>query len=550
MSTAGNAVGKDVAGIGSTGGIAAETVKPGQTKITIEIAPNGLTATAGVKPTISGDYCSLKDLPFIRDLIDEDIIEESPPTVDPRQVTMALKNQGIVVGIDVGAIAALMANPTDAPRVVARGLAPTPGQDASVELKFEQETSFHIPTDDSQKIDWRKLIHVPTVKVGDELAVKHSLRPGKPGLSVTGEVLAPPKPKDVELKAGEGCKVVDNMSVVATRNGRPAMVQGRIVVFPVLVQEQGVKLSTGNIKFDGDVVVKGNVEDNMAVEAGGDIDIMGNANNASLKASGRVVVYKNLIGGSVQAGGVGLLHLKHCADWERLTQKLEDCTRIMTQMTQHPEFAQVIARQGWVLVLQKLVDSKFSCVRELIEHLTAGYKGVEGMSAKEVWDVLTPLQELLQGGSKPENAGIGKLIMVTKIARGFHESMSETNEDRLSFKACYVQGTYVEASGDIIVFGPGCYQSHLYAGRAVHVQGRPGVVRGGVVYSRKEVIVNEAGSLAGTPTLLRVDAKGTIKINKVHPNVTIQVGSSSYKFGSGDNYVVARINDRGHLVIH
>ncbi len=49
VSTAGNAVGKDVAGIGSTGGIAAETVKPGQTKITIEIAPNGLTATAGVK---------------------------------------------------------------------------------------------------------------------------------------------------------------------------------------------------------------------------------------------------------------------------------------------------------------------------------------------------------------------------------------------------------------------------------------------------------------------------------------------------------------------
>ena len=41
----------------------------------------------------------------------------------------------------------------------------------------------------------------------------------------------------------------------------------------MLVQEQ-VKLSTGNIKFDGDVVVKGNVEDNMAVEAGGDIDIM------------------------------------------------------------------------------------------------------------------------------------------------------------------------------------------------------------------------------------------------------------------------------------
>ena len=112
---------------------------------------------------------------------------------------------------------------------------------------------------------------------------------------------------------------------------------------------------------------------------------------------------------------------------------------------------------------------------------------------------------------QPENAGIGKLIMVTKIARDFHESMSETNEDRLSFKACYVQSTYVEASGDIIVFGPGCYQSHLYAGRAVHVQGRPGVVRGGVVYSRKEVIVNEAGSLAGTPTLFRVDAKGIIK---------------------------------------
>ena len=143
------------------------------------------------------------------------------------------------------------------------------------------------------------------------------------------------------------------------------------------------------------------------------------------------------------------------------------------------------------------------------------------MSAKEVWDVLTPLQELLQGGSKPENAGIGKLIMVTKIARGFYESMSETNEDRLSFKACYVQGTCIEASGDLGVFGPGCYQSHLYAGRACMFGA--GCGKGGVVYSKGS---NRQRSrvVAGTPTLLRVDAKGTIKINKVHPNVTIQVG--------------------------
>ena len=77
--------------------------------IKIEIAPDGLTATAFVE--IIPGYYNLKDLEPIFDFIPEKLIEDSALVIDPSDIIIALRSYGIFVGIDTGAVAALAANP-------------------------------------------------------------------------------------------------------------------------------------------------------------------------------------------------------------------------------------------------------------------------------------------------------------------------------------------------------------------------------------------------------------------------------------------------------
>jgi uncharacterized protein (DUF342 family) len=280
----------------------AGTVEPEQAQIIVELSADGLQATVKAVPELFGDRRILEQFPFIRDLFQEDVLEETFPSITVQQVTEALRRHGVREGIDMGDVAAFATQPTVEPQVVAKGIPPTRGKDAVIEFKFEQEAQLQLPTDEEEKIDWRDLVQIPTVKTGAELAIKHPAEPGKAGLSVTGAAITPAEPKDVQLRIGEGCEIIEDKKVVATRNGRPALVNGRIVVFPAFVLDKDVDLSSGNVRFDGDVVVKGNVDDNMAVEAGGGISIVGNANNALLRACGVIEVQGNVIGGVVRAG--------------------------------------------------------------------------------------------------------------------------------------------------------------------------------------------------------------------------------------------------------
>jgi hypothetical protein len=251
------------------------------------------------------------------------------------------------------------------------------------------------------------------------------------------------------------------------------------------------------------------------------------------------------------------LHRDYSHDWEWLTGKLGDCIEVMSQMGRYPKLAQAINKEGWLTVLRKLVDYKFSRLKELAIRLETAYKEAEKETAEKAAAVLGPLKKMLEWDYEVEDANLDRLIMINHMAGSFHKTMTEKElknkpkeKSNLFFKAHYVQGADIEASGDIIVFGPGCYQARLKAGRGVYVKGRPGLIRGRGAYAKKEIVANEVGSPAGTPTFLKVDAGGIIKIRKVYPNVTIHIGNRHHKFDREDGYVVARIDDKGKLKLH
>ncbi|MGI6604001.1 MAG: DUF342 domain-containing protein [bacterium] len=522
----------------------------GSIEVKVEIAPDGLSANAHCEVTKNRSYV-LKDTAPRRVLTLSTEVRESAPVLKVEEIEAALRKKGVFVGLNWGGIEELAADPTGMPRVVAEGTPPIPGKDAWIELKFQEMEGPKVRASlEESKVDWRELSYIPTVVEGDELAVKHPLVLGRPGLSVTGQPIEPLVPRDVELVAGQGAQVVDNgMRVVATQKGRPTAANGRIEVLPILVQERGVDLSTGNIRFTGDVLVKGNVSETMVVQAGGNIEVLGNAEHAMLIAGGEIAVRRNLIGGLVRAGGAGVVHLRNEDLWKQLIQGLEECAAAINQIASHPELGPVAARQGWGRVLHQLLDTKFRVIPESIRELSQAYNGVEGILVDEVQQVLTELRKRLTGNGPLGLIGSGELKALVKRAQNLSEDIKKQCSSSMSFVASYVHAAKVEAGEDIIISGQGSYQAHLYAGRAVRVHGKPGVVRGGIVEARERISVNEVGSASGAITLLKVAAGGVIEAGKVFPNVTLQVGAVRHLCDTIQHGVVARLNDRHELVL-
>ncbi len=523
--------------------------EPGQISVQVVLSSDGLKAKAGLD-LVPGSQYRLVDSGPRQHLVLTTKAEPQLPPVKPELVEQALQEKGVFVGIDKKAIESLAVAGPGVSKVVARGKPPVPGQDARIELKFKDQQQ-RLPNAEQLRVDWRELRVIPTVETGDELAVKHPPILGEPGLSVTGEPIAPRVPVDIELLAGEGAEIVNGgLRAVATRSGRPAYVRGKLEVFPLLIAERGVNLASGNIKFNGDVLVRGNVDETMSVCAGGNIEVTGSCTHANLTAGGQIVVRQNMIGGTALAGGIGVVHIRCQNWWKELADGLEACAAALTQIETHPQLGPAATKQGWGRVLSKLLDTKFRYLSGLISDLTAAYREVCGVVTADIDSMLGLLRETLSRRGVLQISSVNQVWGLAQQVRRLVDNLMDLPGSGLSFAANYVQGARVEASGDIIIRGKGCYQSYLYAGCSVRVDGQPGIVRGGVVQARERIAVNEVGSTGGSPTLLKVDAGGTIVVGKVHANVTIQVGESYHKFQDTDQGIVARINEEGLLALH
>jgi uncharacterized protein (DUF342 family) len=524
--------------------------EPGQVTVRVEISADGLEAKA-MLDVVPETIFHLADSRPQRYLVLRTKLEKKMPSVKPEIIEQALQEKGVFIGIDKSAITSMIAQKTGRPVVVARGKEPIAGQDARIELQFEDQLDKKLPSSEQLKVDWREHRHIPTVVAGDVLAIKHQPVLGQPGLSVTGVPISPRVPIDVELKAGEGADIVDGgLKAIATRSGRPVFVRGRVEVCPLLVAKHGVNLASGNIKFSGDVLIRGNVDETMSVSVGGNIEVIGSCTHANLAAGGQIVVHQNIIGGATLAGGLGVVHMRCRNWWEELANGLEDCAAALTQIEGHPELGQAAAKQGWGRVLSKLLDTKFFYLSARLRDLAAAYREVSGIVTADIDEALALLKKSLNRPGVLQVANVGQVWGLVQQVRRIVNNLADLTEGGLSIQASYVQGARLEASGDIVIHGKGCYQSYLYAGCSVRVNGRPGIVRGGIVQAQKRISVNEAGSSGGSPTRLKVDSGGTIVLEKVYPNVTIQVGGASHKFIDTDQGIVARIDDEGVLVLH
>ncbi|NOH21724.1 DUF342 domain-containing protein [Vibrio europaeus] len=188
-------------------------------------------------------------------------------------------------------------------QAVAKGKNPTQGVDAKFVPLVEDPTKQVLApkaSDEDGKVDMLNLGETITVAENDPLMKRLPATKGKPGVTVQGKII-PPKPgNDSVLKAGKGTKVSpDNPNLlIAEVSGMPILKERGVDVEDALCLPT-IGVSTGHVKFKGNVVVFGNIESDMVVRTTGSLTVGGFIESADVQAQGDIEVAKGIIGHNV-----------------------------------------------------------------------------------------------------------------------------------------------------------------------------------------------------------------------------------------------------------
>jgi uncharacterized protein (DUF342 family) len=160
--------------------------------------------------------------------------------------------------------------------LIAQGIYPVNGEDAVISYYTLSERNPIIQQDGT--VDYYEMNFLDEVKKGEWLGEKIIAGLGTPGQTVTGEMLPALKGKDKQLYYDKATIVEvaegDKMVLRAQVDGAIVNVNGIITVQEVLIIEGDVGAKTGNIDYDGSVMIKGTIKDGFSVHATKDISVL------------------------------------------------------------------------------------------------------------------------------------------------------------------------------------------------------------------------------------------------------------------------------------
>lgn len=193
---------------------------------------------------------------------------------------------------------------------VARGVPPREGKSAALKYHFRSRPRWDELIESKVTLDFKNRGDIPQVKEGALLAEKIPMIQEDPGVDVYGKPFPVEKARDVKLLAGTGVELApDGLKAYAATEGRPEISPfGKLSVFPELNINGDVDFESGNVEFNGHIIVNGVVQDGFRVK-GGSLTAK-EISKASVEVSGEVVVYGGILAADIKAqGGVSAFHI-------------------------------------------------------------------------------------------------------------------------------------------------------------------------------------------------------------------------------------------------
>jgi uncharacterized protein (DUF342 family) len=253
--------------------------------ISVEITADGMSAFATIHPPRKGAAP-----PVLQDVLDE------------------LDHAGVVFGIDQEGIRRTLARQDyDKPIPVAAGREPIFGQAHRIQYHFNINRGKPYLEMDFGRINLKELNFIDNRKAGELLAELVPPVAAVDGRKVTGEIIPAESDSQIQqLQPGLNTLLSpDGTKLSAQCDGNVRILKDKVIVEPVIFVKN-VNFETGNVRFDGSVVVEGSIADGFVVEAGGDIQVGSSVGKATLKAGGSILLKTGINGngkGVIECGG-------------------------------------------------------------------------------------------------------------------------------------------------------------------------------------------------------------------------------------------------------
>ncbi|GKV65336.1 MULTISPECIES: flagellar assembly protein A [unclassified Sporosarcina] len=469
---------------------------------------------------------------FTNDLKAQDIVNE-------------LKMMGVQQGLLFPAIKKVTEIDKPYELIVAKGALPAEGTDGDLEVHIRYE---EFDPDSEEKVDFREMNAITNVKEGQVIATHILPVPGTPGRSLLGKEI-PVKPvRDITLRLGKNVKQVEQ-ELVTLISGKPAL-EWREKLVKIEVNNEfnhpgEVDLESGNIRFEGDVRIGGNVMPSMFVGATGGVYIGGSVTKATIHAMKSVSVRGNVMSSTISVG-------KQEAAIGELVSLMKDVTHLLVQIKDAIDQIFVIRGQGEAdlspselkRLIYLLMEKRYAQFEELNKQFIQKVRE-QGESIDEEWkevakqlsDVfINPLNENLQNMIDFE-----LLIENAQILVQLYDTESSP-QTRLSVP--YAINSTLYSNGHIEISSKGVYNSNLIAAQTVSIKG---VCRGGEISAPLEIVMQEAGSESPVKTVIRTSASGRIKIGKAYAGTEVQVGTRKHVFTKDGTNITARLDNDGEL---
>ncbi|MCJ8347384.1 FapA family protein [bacterium] len=240
------------------------------------------------------------------------------------------------------------------------------GKNAQLEYLFKTAKDIVLSENADGKVDHRELGLINNVLEHDLLALKTPLTEGEPGTNIYGDTVQPNPIKDVLLVQGNNTVLSESGFELSSKiNGQVFLKGNKIHVTPIFMVAHDVDLNVGNINFNGNIVVNGNVLSGFTLRAKQDITVLGVVEGATLIAGGNIFIKSGYRG-----GGKGILQCHG-----NFTCKFVDSGNIEAN--------------GDVLIESSVIDSNIVCYSKLSvankgSIVGGDIKAVKGIECKEL----------------------------------------------------------------------------------------------------------------------------------------------------------------------
>ena len=435
---------------------------------------------------------------------DTSILLESLRLTD---IMVELQKMNINKNIKTTAIFQEIQNPSFQPILIAFGIHPVHGEDAQLQLYFDEAIENRFSENDGN-IDFRNHLRIPTAKKDDVIAKKTPGKPGSIGYNVFGEIVYPKEPKDITIAAKDNVVVSEDGRVLALKQGRPRMTGAVVRYFDICTSyiiTGDVNLETGNIVFSGDIIVYGNVTENMTLESLGNIYIMGNVYKAQITATGGIKVKGNIIGSNLYSGYFGVI-------FNRLYMNTKSFSESLLSLVQSAKMMKSILESRkqtieFSKLLTTLIETKFQELPKKAKDIIANIENIQSISVGE----LNELKERLTQLSNPTQFHLIKSYDMLSslnnlVSDVFYmiERMQETDA-HIDIHQCHL--TNIKSNGDTYIRGEGILQSDIYSKGNVIFFDKDSVCRGGKVEAGGMISAMFVGGEVGGETSLKAGSK-------------------------------------------